>query len=261
MEGISPMVPRSLDEIAGDLWPELLRAEGLPEVDEETIGRITRTAVPALRAARDRGAPDYASAAVTSRRVGRILHQAGYWERPLSDASATDFVALKRREITERLAKLRPVVEEYVRLEEAAVALAGLTGTDMEAWSNTDAEARRGGGPRRPRGSIGGGSTATTRSGATLGKAQRTAGKRRARPHKGGETRAAEALSFIRGQPGITIPELAAKMGIKQTYLYRVLPGLERQEKVTKKGRGWYPRRESGGVSRGATGGRRSSPR
>ena len=46
----------------------------------------------------------------------------------------------------------------------------------------------------------------------------------------------------MQGQPGITIPELAAKMGIKQNYLYRVLPGLEQEKKVSKQGRGWYPK-------------------
>ena len=45
----------------------------------------------------------------------------------------------------------------------------------------------------------------------------------------------------MQGQPGITIPELAAKMGIKQNYLYRVLPGLQQEGKVTKQGRGWHP--------------------
>jgi hypothetical protein len=30
-------------------------------------------------------------------------------------------------------------------------------------------------------------------------------------------------------------------MGIKQNYLYRVLPGLEQEKKVRKDGRGWYP--------------------
>ena len=68
------------------------------------------------------------------------------------------------------------------------------------------------------------------------------AGKRRAGRRKGSGTRAAQALSFVQGQPGITIPELAAKMGIKQNYLYRVLPGLEQEGKVTKKGRGWHPK-------------------
>jgi DNA-binding IclR family transcriptional regulator len=66
--------------------------------------------------------------------------------------------------------------------------------------------------------------------------------KRRASRRKGSGARAAEALSFVQGQPGITIPELAAKMGIKQNYLYRVLPGLEREEKVRKQGRSWHPR-------------------
>jgi DNA-binding IclR family transcriptional regulator len=46
----------------------------------------------------------------------------------------------------------------------------------------------------------------------------------------------------VQGQPGITIPELAAKMGIKQNYLYRVLPGLESEKKVEKRGRGWHPK-------------------
>ena len=50
----------------------------------------------------------------------------------------------------------------------------------------------------------------------------------------------------MQGQPGITIPELAAKMGIKQNYLYRVLPGLEQENKVTKKGRGWHPKASLG---------------
>jgi hypothetical protein len=30
-------------------------------------------------------------------------------------------------------------------------------------------------------------------------------------------------------------------MGIKQNYLYRVLPGLEQDGKITRKGRGWHP--------------------
>jgi DNA-binding IclR family transcriptional regulator len=76
---------------------------------------------------------------------------------------------------------------------------------------------------------------------ATRKKAGRPA-KRRAGRRKGSGTRAAEALSFVQGQPGITIPELAAKMGIKQNYLYRVLPGLEQEKKVSKQGRGWHPK-------------------
>ena len=46
----------------------------------------------------------------------------------------------------------------------------------------------------------------------------------------------------MRSNPGITIPELADKMGIKQNYLYRVLPGLQKDGMVRKEGRGWHAR-------------------
>jgi DNA-binding IscR family transcriptional regulator len=44
----------------------------------------------------------------------------------------------------------------------------------------------------------------------------------------------------VKARPGITIPELAEAMGIKQNYLYRVMPGLADEGKVTKSGRGWH---------------------
>ena len=44
----------------------------------------------------------------------------------------------------------------------------------------------------------------------------------------------------MRGQPGITIPELAQTMGIAQNYLYRVMPDLQKDGLVRKEGRGWY---------------------
>ena len=63
----------------------------------------------------------------------------------------------------------------------------------------------------------------------------------RGRP-KGSGKRATEALALVTASPGITIPELAAKMGIKQNYLYRVLPGLAEDGQVVKDGRGWHPK-------------------
>ena len=48
----------------------------------------------------------------------------------------------------------------------------------------------------------------------------RGAGARRA------AARAARRRWSLTANPGITIPEIAEKMGIKQNYLYRVLPGL-----------------------------------
>ncbi|HEY2397512.1 MAG TPA: hypothetical protein VGH78_00835 [Solirubrobacteraceae bacterium] len=149
----------------------------------------------------------------------------------------TDFLDEKRREITDRLKELKPLVDEYSRLEAAAAALDGVKGSSAAA-----APRRRG--PGRPRGSVSRAkAAATTRTAAKPArKAGRPAGRRRAGRRKGSGTRAAEALGFVKGQPGITIPELAAKMGIKQNYLYRVLPGLEQENKVTKKGRGWHPK-------------------
>jgi len=149
----------------------------------------------------------------------------------------TDFLDEKRREITDRLKELKPQVDEYNRLEAAASALAGVGGSSSAGARTTTAPRRRG--PGRPRGSRTGTATKTT-------KAARKPGRppgRRAGRRKGSGTRAAEALSFVQGQPGITIPELAAKMGIKQNYLYRVLPGLEQEGKVKKQGRGWHPKK------------------
>jgi hypothetical protein len=46
----------------------------------------------------------------------------------------------------------------------------------------------------------------------------------RGRP-KGSGSRAKEALKIVKDRPGITIPEIAEAMDIKQNYLYRVMPG------------------------------------
>ena len=67
---------------------------------------------------------------------------------------------------------------------------------------------------------------------------------RRGRP-RGSGTRAIQALELVKARPGITIPELAEAMGIKQNYLYRVMPGLAEEGKVTKSGRGWHAREGS----------------
>jgi hypothetical protein len=150
-----------------------------------------------------------------------------------------DFLDEKRREIHDRLKKLQPAVDEYRRLEAAASALAGVGGAARATVASAVKKGRRRG-PGRPRGSA-------TKTRATAVAAPKTAVKRkparRAGRRKGSGTRAAEALKLVQGQPGITIPELAAKMGIKQNYLYRVLPGLESEGKVSKSGRGWHPKK------------------
>ena len=113
------------------------------------------------------------------------------------------------RQIDARLAELR---DEMSRLEKARAALTGGSTTTRRASS---------GRPRRR--------TST-----------RTGTGRRGRP-KGSGTRAKQALQLVQQQPGITIPELADKMGIKQNYLYRVMPTLAGEGQVTKKDKGWHP--------------------
>lgn len=113
-----------------------------------------------------------------------------------------DFLDEKRKEIDARMRELRPLVDEYNRLEKAAAALAGVGGTAAR--------------PTRRR------------------------GRARGRP-RGSGTRAKEALQLVRTRPGITIAEMADSMGIKANYLYRVMPTLESEGQVVKRDRGWHP--------------------
>jgi hypothetical protein len=118
-----------------------------------------------------------------------------------------------RRQVRDRMKELQPLVEEYRQLEQAITALDKRNGAA-------------------------GGASGRTRRGASAGAARR--GRRR-----GTGTRAAEALKLVQDRPGITIPELAEAMGIKQNYLYRVMPGLADEGKVVKSGRGWHTRQSS----------------
>ena len=202
----------------------------------------------------------------------------------------SDFLDDRRKEITDRLKELKPVVDEFNRLEAAVEALAGVVGSaasEAGSAAATTVKRRRRKGPGRPRGSgkrarkataasTPAASTPTVtaavtaestpavverkRPGRPKGSGKKVgrppgSGKKAGRPagkvgrpkgkvgrRKGGGKRATEAVALVQGQPGITIPELAEKMGIKQNYLYRVLPGLEKERKLEKRGRGWHPK-------------------
>lgn len=138
----------------------------------------------------------------------------------------SDFLKTKREEIAARLRELEPLVAEYRQLEAAAAALAGLPGASRASTASTAAQparaTRRGRGPAR-----------ATRARKATGTG------RRGRP-RGSGTRALQTLELVKSKPGITIPEIAGAMGIKQNYLYRVLPGLEKDGKVVKRDRGWH---------------------
>jgi hypothetical protein len=115
----------------------------------------------------------------------------------------TEFLNGARRQIEERLTELR---DEVRRLEAAAAALG-------------DGAARRR--HQRPG-----------------GHSQRQPG--RERPRESGR-RAVQAEKLVREHPGITISGLAKRMKIQPTYLYRVMPRLQEQGKVRKRGTERHP--------------------
>ncbi|HEV2998946.1 MAG TPA: hypothetical protein VGX16_07545 [Solirubrobacteraceae bacterium] len=116
--------------------------------------------------------------------------------------------------------------------EEKVPARVGEDGASVGEREAAEATRR---GPGRPRGSK------CAPDEAADGAPRRSlSGPRRGRPRGGGD-RAAQALKLVQEHPGIGIPELAARMEIKQNHLYRVLPELAEEGKVEKQGRGWHP--------------------
>jgi CRP-like cAMP-binding protein len=136
--------------------------------------------------------------------------------------ATSDFLDEKRNEIGARIELLKPLVEEYRRLEAAVAALDGVSGAPAARSNNSGRRASaRASAPASAR---------TRQPAASQG--------RRGRP-KGSGARRAQALALVTANAGITIPEIAQNLGIKQNYLYRVLPGLVQDGLVVKDGRGW----------------------
>ena len=126
--------------------------------------------------------------------------------------STTDVLDEARELVEKRLADLD---EERTRLERALAELGGKT-------------TRRA--PGRPRGS-----KSTTTASTTTATTPRRRRKRR------GGTRADQAVSLIEKEPGISASDVAKQMKIKPNYLYRVLGDLEKEGRVKKDGRQYYP--------------------
>jgi transposase-like protein len=116
-----------------------------------------------------------------------------------------------RQLVEKRLAELN---EERQRLERALAELGGKV-------------TRRS--PGRPRG------RAKAATAAGTGKTTRKRRRRR------GGTRADQAVQLIEKQPGISASDVAKTMKIKPNYLYRVLGDLEKEGRVKKDGRQYYP--------------------
>jgi sugar-specific transcriptional regulator TrmB len=121
--------------------------------------------------------------------------------------STTNVLDEARDLVQKRLADLD---EERKRLERALAELGG--------------KVRRRA-PGRPRGSKTAKSTGT--------------GTRRRR--RRGGTRADQAVALIEKAPGISASDVAKQMKIKPNYLYRVLGDLEKEGRVKKQGRQYYP--------------------
>jgi len=120
------------------------------------------------------------------------------------------------REALERT--IRELEDQIKQAEQALAALGGKA-------------TRRG--PGRPRGSA----KSTAKSSAK----KATAGAPRRRRKRRGGTRADQAVKLIEGQPGISASDVAKQMKIKPNYLYRVLGDLEKEGRVKKDGRQYYP--------------------
>jgi hypothetical protein len=122
------------------------------------------------------------------------------------------------------LKRLADLDDERKRLERALAELGG----------GGKATTRRS--PGRPRGKksaakAAGGSSSTTS----------TASAPRKRRKRRGGTRADQAVSLIESQPGISASDVAKTMKIKPNYLYRVLGDLEKEGRVKKQGRQYFP--------------------
>jgi len=156
----------------------------------------------------------------------------------------SDFLHQKQREIIARLNELKPAVDEYARLEAAAAVLGSFDtpGAPASSPATSVTPARRPGRPRgsKKRASKPAAKITTTSTPAKPAAKQAGARKSRGGRPKGSGKRAGETVAVIQGQPGVTIPEIATKLGIKANYLYRVLPVLEKEGQIEKKGRGWH---------------------
>jgi len=124
--------------------------------------------------------------------------------------STTHVLDEARDLVKKRLAELD---DERKRLERALAELGGkVTGRGS------------GRGPGRPRGS---------------GAKGKGGGTKKRRRRKG--TRADQAVALVEGSPGISASDIAKQMKIKPNYLYRVLGDMEKEGRVKKKGRQYYP--------------------
>ncbi len=130
---------------------------------------------------------------------------------------STTNVLDEARDLIER--RLADLDEERRRLERALGELGGKV-------------AKR---PGRPRGS------SSSTAGSDTAAAPKASGAPKKRRRRRGGTRADQAVELITSQPGISASDVAKTMKIKPNYLYRVLGDLEKEGRVKKDGRNYFP--------------------
>jgi hypothetical protein len=126
-----------------------------------------------------------------------------------------EFRGLEDR-VAQRMAELRPLVDEYHELERIAERL-GLSQTAAKTGAP-----RGRGGARRARGNAS--STRARASGRT-----RDGGRRD------------QLLAVVKEQPGITVREVGTRLGVDPTSLYRIVHRLEKDGALRKNGRELRP--------------------
>ena len=125
-----------------------------------------------------------------------------------------DSLGRLRSDLEQRIREIEPLIEEHAQLRKALEALKGVG--DSPAGEGPASASR--------------GRASRSRAGAKA---------RRGRPRGSGE-RAQQVLKLVGEQPGITIAELAQRLKIKPNYLYRVVPQLQKDGKLEKRGKGFH---------------------
>ena len=131
-----------------------------------------------------------------------------------------DLEAVKSR-IGQRLDELRPLVEEFEALQQAAARLE-IDSTKRQSAQRQPA-ARASSPKRKPR---------ATRA---AGNAPVRSTKARKRPGRKPQRRE-QVLAFVRANPGTTVPAIAKDLGVDPTGLYRVVRQLEKENALKKSG-------------------------
>jgi hypothetical protein len=131
------------------------------------------------------------------------------------------------RRIAARLAELKPVVEEYEELQRVAERLGFETAPRQSRAAPARRARRAAAKPKRSRRAV------RTKSPARGSASRRRAGGTQAT----GRERRERVLALIREQPGITVPDISALVGVDAPSLYRVVRKLQSEGIVKKEGK------------------------